>query len=313
MPKLSQYIAVSLLSLTVAACSSRSTPRGTSTLNGLTKMGGAEIGKSKNGVSAIRETALRDTALTIGAQAGLACRSVEINKILEKHHKELDKTYNFQTMLLHHNVLPPVLVDGHNTLNVADPVTLRISDRTYKIYRQARFVTTAPNWRDYLWMEFREPEYPHSTMLPRDNAERDIWNHAVKQGWDNGFRQADSIFQQNLARLNMEMQGMVLYRKLLAQNMVSPPYVAKTDLGVTGNGSRININDQVLRITALPALNPDSSAWKAAVSETHKRVLSTDSLLPRDDSNGKDGAGMNGKFVNGQPIVISQDYLNDQG
>ncbi len=32
---------------------------------------------------------------------------------------------------------------------------------------------------------------------------------------------------------------MILYRKLLAMNMVSPPYVSHTDLGVTGDASEI--------------------------------------------------------------------------
>ena len=60
---------------------------------------------------------------------------------------------------------------------------------------------------------------------------------------------------------------MILYRKLLAMNMVSPPYVSHTDLGVTGDASEIHIDDRVLRITALPALNVNSEQWRAAVSK----------------------------------------------
>ena len=58
-----------------------------------------------------------------------------------------------------------------------------------------------------------------------------------------------------------------MYRKLLAMNMVSPPYVSHTDLGVTGDGAEIHIDDRVLRITALPALNVNSSEWRAAVAK----------------------------------------------
>ena len=49
--------------------------------------------------------------------------------------------------------------------------------------------------------------------------------------------------------------------------MVSPPYVSNTDLGVTGDGDEIHIDDRVLRITALPALNTHSDEWRAAVSK----------------------------------------------
>ena len=60
---------------------------------------------------------------------------------------------------------------------------------------------------------------------------------------------------------------MILYRKLLAMNMVSPPYVSNTELGVTGDGDEIRIDDRVLRITALPALNINSNEWRAAVAK----------------------------------------------
>jgi defect in organelle trafficking protein DotC len=50
-------------------------------------------------------------------------------------------------------------------------------------------------------------------------------------------------------------------------NMVSPPYVSNTELGVTGDGAEIHIDDRVLRITALPALNTNSNEWLAAVAK----------------------------------------------
>ena len=71
------------------------------------------------------------------------------------------------------------------------------------------------------------------------------------------------IFTDNLARLKRDYAGMVLYKKLLAQHMVSAPFVARTELGVTGGGSDMRINDQVLRITALPSLQSNSRKWKA--------------------------------------------------
>jgi defect-in-organelle-trafficking protein DotC len=58
---------------------------------------------------------------------------------------------------------------------------------------------------------------------------------------------------------------MVLYRTLRAQNIVSAPFVSRTELGVTGGGENMNVNDQVLRITALPALEPNSTRWQPAL------------------------------------------------
>lgn len=215
--------------------------------------------------SQIRTKALEDTAMSLGAQGGLAFASDAINARLKKDRWYLETIYNFNGMMLSHGVLPPVLVEGNNSLNLADPNTIRVSDKTYKIVQQARFATTPPNWREYIWMTYTKPELPNHVLLPRTSEERDIWRKAVKRGWEKGIEQASSIFQQSLARLKRDYSGMMLYRKLLQQNMVSAPYVSKTELGVTGDGSDMRINDQVLRITELPKLQTDSNGWKPVV------------------------------------------------
>lgn len=216
-------------------------------------------------VSQIRLKALEDTALSLGAQGGLAWASQQINKRTERDNWYLETIYNFNGMMLSHGVLPPVLEEGNNSLNLADPSTIRIADKTYKIVQQARFATTPPNWREYIWLPFIKPELPNKVLLPRTSEERELWKKSIKIGWEKGIEQAYSIFQQDLARLKRDYNGMILYRKLLQEKMVSAPYVSKTELGVTGDGSDMRINDQVLRITELPKLQTDSSGWKAIV------------------------------------------------
>jgi defect-in-organelle-trafficking protein DotC len=217
----------------------------------------------------IRSKALQDTALSLGAQGGLAYASEQINKRLEKDKWYLETIYNFNGMMLSHGVLPPVLTEGDNSLNLADPNTIRIADKTYKIVSQARFATTPPNWREYLWLGYNKPEIPHKFLMPRNEDERTVWKKYIKLGWEKGIQQATNIFQQSLARLKRDYNGMILYRKLLQKNMVSAPYVSTTELGVTGDGSDMRINDQVLRITELPKLQTDSSGWKAIVVKEH--------------------------------------------
>lgn len=220
----------------------------------------------------IREMGLKETALSLGAQSGLAARARYIDDQLIRQQRHLDAVYNFNALILQHNVLPPVLLEGQNTLNMANAQTIRISDRTYKVSKQARFITTPPNWRQYLWMDFNKPENPNVTLLPKTKEEHALWSHYVEQGWNNGVEQADRILEENIARIKEDFRGMVLYRKLLAMNMISPPYVSDTDLGVTGNGDEIHIDDRVLRITALPSLNVNSKEWRAPV-EVDKDAL----------------------------------------
>jgi defect in organelle trafficking protein DotC len=220
---------------------------------------------SQSELSQLRIKSLRDSAMSIGAQAGLASASEEINAHMEKDRKYLDSIFNFNAMVLSHGVMPPVLEAGDNSLNLADPNTIRVADRTYKIIQQARFATTPPNWREYLWLTFSKPQLPDKTLLPKSNIEQKIWQEGIDRGWEKGIEQAYSIFQQNLARLKRDFRGMVLYRKLLQEKMISPPFVSRTELGITGNGEDMRVNDQVLRIVELPKLQTNGKNWSAVV------------------------------------------------
>lgn len=226
-------------------------------------------GISENhGVSAIRLQALQETALSVSAQSALAWRSKQINAVVEQNDENLRRVFDFNSMLLPDNVLPPVLAEGRDTMRIDGDSAIRLADRTYKIISQARFVTTPPNWRQYLVMHYQPPPRPDNTLLPLTKRERETWKKYSAIGWKEGVQQANTIFAENLARLKRDYKGMALYRSLLAQNMVSMPYVAKSSLGITGNGEDMRINDQVLRITALPALQTNARRWTPAMSET---------------------------------------------
>lgn len=236
-------------------------------LNSLQELTADDVTSASDNAAArgLRSKALAETAMSLGAQGGLAWAAAEINTRMKKDRWYLDTIYNFNGMMLSHGVLPPILVEGNNTLNLANPNTLRISDKTYSIIQQARFATTPPNWRDYLWLQYRSPEMPDKILLPRNAEERKVWRTNINRGWQKGIEQAYSIFRQNLARLKRDYNGMVLYRKLLQEKMVSAPFVSRTEMGVTGDGTDMHINDQVLRITVLPSLQTNSKRWKAIV------------------------------------------------
>lgn len=215
--------------------------------------------------SNLRVRLLKDIALGLGAQGGLAYASEKMNGRMNHDRQYLDTIFNFNGMMLSHGVIPPVLEMGDRTLNLDDPNTIRVSDRTYKIVAQARFATTPPNWREYLLMAYDKPCLPDRTLLPRNETEQKIWRAAIRAGWEQGINQSYNIFQQNLARLKRDYRGMAIYRKLLQEKMISQPFVARTELGVTGNGTDMRINDQVLRIVELPQLQTNSKGWKAVV------------------------------------------------
>lgn len=215
----------------------------------------------------IRIKAIQDTAFSYGAQSALAWRSKQMDQLLQSEQNNLNEIFNFNALILKNNVLPPVLAEGDNALNMANPSTLRLADKVYKIVQPPRFITTIPTWRDYLYMSYPKPDSPDFTLLPKTPEEKADWQKYSAQGWQAGIQQANQIFSANLGRLKRDYAGMILYRKLLAQNMVTPPYVAKADLGITGGGNSMRINDQVLRITATSELNANAKTWKPLIGK----------------------------------------------
>lgn len=276
--KLIRIILIIILIGPLAACM-LSGPMGTDSLAQIKNIHATGANPSADSNGLIRSQALQDTALSIGAQAGLSWRANQINKILQAHSKEFDAIFNFNRLMLADHVLPPVLQASERNMKLDGLTTIRLSDQTYIIQNQARFVTTPPNWREYIWMNFKPPEIPPNNMLPKTSIEQKTWRQYVTIGWQQGVQQGDIILRDNLARLTRDVQGMILYRKLLAEGMVSMPFVKKNNLGVTGGGESLRINDQILQITALPQLQVDSNKWHPVMMNTP-----TDQIV-EDDAN----------------------------
>lgn len=224
----------------------------------------------------IRQEALRDAALSLGTRGGFAKRTMEIKKSLDARSSQLEQIYNFNSLLIstptgqsktsQYLIAPPVISEGRNSLKVEGDSELKIADRVYHIDVQARFITAPPNWRGYLdSTPVESVELPDASLMPKDGDERESWKQWIAKGWSAGVKQADIVFENNLNRLNRDYSGMVRYRVLLKQNMVSVPFVAENRMGVTGGGEDMAVDSRVLRITAKPSLQAAPEKWKPIV------------------------------------------------
>ncbi len=110
--------------------------------------------------------------------------------------------------------------------------------------------------------EWIETEPPPDILRPQTEEERAYWSEQVKVGWVEGFKQADEVFEEDLNRLMSDFQGMVRYRMLLAQRMISQPYALQTDRGVTGDGTVMRVGDRAVQITGVPKLLTGSDKWR---------------------------------------------------
>lgn len=217
----------------------------------------------------IRRDAIKEAAISYGARGGLAWRTYAIQKELMTRAKYLDKVYDFRQLLVAAPsgllIEPPIINEQVKAMLIeSDGQQAAVSDRVYNIINNARIVSSPRTWRTYLERDWGAVEPPPDILRPKNAEERKVWIELVTKGWEEGVQQADDIFAEDLNVLAADFQGMVRYRMLLAQGMVSPPYALQVDRGVTGGGDEMRIGDRAVQITGVPELITGSDQWQPA-------------------------------------------------
>jgi defect-in-organelle-trafficking protein DotC len=217
----------------------------------------------------IRLDAIKEAAISFGARGGLAKRTYQIREELDLRSRYLNKVFDFNLLLISAPsgflIEPPIITESMNSMLVdVDGQTAAVSDKIYNIIRNARIVSAPRTWRVYLEREWGEVIPPPDILVPKNDEEREIWVTNVAKGWEYGWEQANEIFKSDLARLESDFQGMIRYRMLLAQGMVSPPYALQVDRGITGGGDQMRIGDRAVQITGVPELITGAETWQPA-------------------------------------------------
>lgn len=217
----------------------------------------------------IRKDAIREAALSFGARAGLSRRIFQIRQELEFRARYLDKVFDFSQLLIPAPsgllIEPPIITSGDNAMIIeATGQQAAVSDRIYNIISNARIVSAPRTWRFYLYREWGDIEPPPDILLPENEEERALWKELTAEGWDYGFQQANDIFESDLSRLVADFNGMVRYRMLLSQGMISAPYALQIDRGITGGPNEMRIGDRAVEITGVPQLITGSEEWQPA-------------------------------------------------
>jgi len=217
----------------------------------------------------IRLDAMREAGLSYGARGGLSWRTYYIRHEMEERAAYMDRVFDFRQLLIAAPsgllIEPPIITESVDAMMIGQGgQEAAVADRIYNIGRNARIVSTARTWRAYLERQWGVIAPPPDLLLPRSQEELEMWRNWVATGWDAGVEQADEIFQADLNKLASDYQGMVRYRMLLAQGMVSPPYALQVDRGVTGGGNEMRVGDRAVSITGLPQLQTGTQAWQPA-------------------------------------------------
>jgi defect in organelle trafficking protein DotC len=212
-----------------------------------------------------REIVLRGAAQILGAQTGYAERSAEILSDVKKKSLDLDRRFSFGALMLGVGVLPPVITQANDVVNV-QATTMHVAGRLYRILEPAHFVSVAPSWRDWLLLGLdakpRLNLQGDASQLPNNAAESAFWKSAVKEAYDKGRAQASAAFTLNLALLERTYTGMRNFYELYQRGMVTMPSISSHDSIVEKpDENTIVVGDMVFRITKPAQLVNKYSQW----------------------------------------------------
>ncbi|MGY2488294.1 type IV secretory system conjugative DNA transfer family protein [Cupriavidus sp. CP313] len=239
-------------------------------------------------LSPVRTAALRATAQAIGTQTGMIERAREIGRVIERRQADLDRSFRFGDLVMGQGVLPPVIIKTENARTVSKSA-MRVAGAVYKISEPARFQSGSPSWRDWLLMGLptadEMPALPtNEQLLPRDAEERRYWDQQVKAAFEDGRRQAQEIFDNNLANLKQVYLGMRTFYDLYQRGMVSLPEIARTqDIVNKDDPNTIVVGDTLFRITVnsdfvtkpdrwVPLMATPAAETRAATERTERMM-----------------------------------------
>ena len=66
-------------------------------------------------------------------------------------------------------------------------------------------------------------------------------------------------------KLNRDYTGMLRFNTFVKQGMISMPIIAKSDIEITNTGTRLTMDETLLRLTVLSRFNSQMDSWNAWV------------------------------------------------
>ena len=225
------------------------------------------------GAEGQRARSMRESALSWGAQAGYARRIWEITQLYEHRQAELDEVWNFRRVAspAPRNtgwVLPPVVrVAGPAWSGTGSAATA--VDAYYEIIKPGRIVGSLPGWHDYLPRAAPEPVMPHNALLPASGEEAQ-WREWAAEGWLAGREQANDLLEVSLVRLQRDHGGMLEYRRMLAQDMISSIVLDHASFvpSAEDDGQVLRIGERSVRIVDAAGFITDTGQWRPVIVAT---------------------------------------------
>ncbi|CCO46810.1 conserved exported hypothetical protein [Vibrio nigripulchritudo SOn1] len=149
-------------------------------------------------------------------------------------------------------------------------------DKKYIIRDYPYLAITPPHWADYLFSDKPKPlQLPPSSILPENANERDIWERAIDEGWNNGVKVARSEFRKRYTVLFADLIGMVRYWRLVENGTIKEVQVQavnhRLSHSVSDSGEELILNPTSIEITEQSTFSLKPSEWSAMSSHRHNQ------------------------------------------
>lgn len=217
-----------------------------------------------------RIKAMKEAAYQYALKKGVEAEMKLIRTAISKNERNLDAIYNFNPLMIHDRIVPPVITEARDLVQNKTADTLNTTSAIYKIEKQAKFSTRAPSWKSYL--TFPEANYKvdlaetlTKESMPKGSKEREIWDEQVTKGFRDGQIQAQNIFTYALNKLNTDYSGMVRFHTFVIEGKVTMPSISRKDLAITNTNSVMTIDQKLLQIRTLPSFDGRMLKWNVGL------------------------------------------------
>lgn len=212
-----------------------------------------------------RVDAIEQAGLQFAAQSGYCAEVDRINQDLKHRANQLDKIFNYSDWLLDNGrVLPPVIEEADASWEKSGHNSVVLSKTVWRIIAPAKIISTPPNWRTKLELSCSSPLKPTGLLLPKNSTEKTYWKKGVNQGWSLGKSQALDAFNQQLAGLKRDFQGMIRFHELYRRGIVSLPMLSQTQVGISVEGNLLAVDKKRFTLSTPTQWEP-SSHWRTNI------------------------------------------------
>lgn len=229
-------------------------------------------GFNDSSADTIRISVLREMGETIGFRSGMVWEAQNLAKELGAHSLQLDRIFQFSTLMTNDSSLPPVIVEANDVAAVSKD-QFRTANKSFNIIRQEQFVSVPPTWRDYLYtglMLSPEITYPGEDARPGSSADTKAWESSLKKGWEQGVEQARQILDENFNRLSRDYNGMMRFNALLRMGMISRTQIASKIYTVSpeSNKSSLTIGEKHSEIMKNAEFEVNPKKWQPVITKS---------------------------------------------